>query len=97
MICKGENINETKHQIIIQAALQIESSGKVLAIDFDENAIELILTSNSSADYETLKGSDDVLVHGVGGKLIKQGFKNINILSGGIQGWVQSGLPLIKQ
>ena len=33
----------------------------------------------------------------VGGKLIKQGFKNINILSGGIQGWVQSGLPLIIQ
>tara|TARA_B110000196_G_scaffold66613_1_gene56375 strand:+ start:473 stop:826 length:354 start_codon:yes stop_codon:yes gene_type:complete len=33
----------------------------------------------------------------VGGKLIKQGFKNINILSGGIQGWVQSGLPLVKQ
>lgn len=33
----------------------------------------------------------------VGGRLIKQGFQNVNILSGGIQGWVQSGLPLIKQ
>jgi rhodanese-related sulfurtransferase len=32
----------------------------------------------------------------VGGRLIKQGFQNVNILSGGIQGWVQSGLPLIK-
>ena len=33
----------------------------------------------------------------VGGRLIKQGFENVNILSGGIQGWVQAGLPLIKQ
>ena len=33
----------------------------------------------------------------VGGRLIKQGFQNVNILSGGIQGWVQSGLALIKQ
>ena len=33
----------------------------------------------------------------VGGRLIKQGFENVNILSGGMQGWVQAGLPLIKQ
>ena len=33
----------------------------------------------------------------VGGRLIKQGFENVYILSGGIQGWVQAGLPLIKQ
>ena len=33
----------------------------------------------------------------VGGRLIKQGFENVNILSGGMQGWVQAGFPLIKQ
>jgi rhodanese-related sulfurtransferase len=32
----------------------------------------------------------------VGGRLIKQGFKNVNILSGGMMGWTQSGLPLVK-
>ena len=32
-----------------------------------------------------------------GGRFIKQGYENVNILSGGIQGWVQAGLPLIKQ
>lgn len=37
----------------------------------DENIIERILQSESSADYETSAGSGDVLVHGVSGKLIK--------------------------
>ncbi len=37
----------------------------------DENVIERILTSNSSADYSTSAKSGEVLVHGVGGKLIK--------------------------
>jgi phosphate starvation-inducible PhoH-like protein len=37
----------------------------------DENSIELILQSNSSADYETSASSGEVLVHGVSGKLIK--------------------------
>lgn len=37
----------------------------------DENSIERVLTSNTSADYETSKTSGEVLVHGVGGKLIK--------------------------
>ncbi len=37
----------------------------------DENSIERILTSQSSADYTTSKKSDEVIVHGVGGKLIK--------------------------
>ena len=32
----------------------------------------------------------------VGGRLIKQGYKNVNILSGGMTGWTQAGLPLIK-
>jgi len=37
----------------------------------DENVIERILTSDSKADYETTAKSGDVLLHGVGGKLIK--------------------------
>ncbi|MBU2927265.1 PhoH family protein [Winogradskyella psychrotolerans] len=37
----------------------------------DENVIERVLTSQSSDDYSTSASSDEVLVHGVGGKLIK--------------------------
>jgi len=37
----------------------------------DENSIERVLQSESSADYETSVSSGDVLVHGVSGKLIK--------------------------
>ena len=37
----------------------------------DENTIERILTSETPADYETSKESNEVLVHGVSGKLIK--------------------------
>ncbi|WP_179346614.1 PhoH family protein [Winogradskyella ursingii] len=37
----------------------------------DENVIERILTSNSSDDYNTSAKSGEVIVHGVGGKLIK--------------------------
>lgn len=37
----------------------------------DENVIERVLTSNSSDDYATSAKSGEVIVHGVGGKLIK--------------------------
>lgn len=37
----------------------------------DENIIERILTSQTSEDYNTSQQSNDVIVHGVGGKLIK--------------------------
>jgi len=37
----------------------------------DENAIERVLTSDSKEDYATSEESGQVLVHGVGGKLIK--------------------------
>jgi len=37
----------------------------------DENVIERVLTSQSSDDYTTSTRSDEVIVHGVGGKLIK--------------------------
>lgn len=37
----------------------------------DENVIERVLTSQSSEDYTTSAKSGEVIVHGVGGKLIK--------------------------
>lgn len=37
----------------------------------DENAIERVLTSDSKEEYQASGGSDQVLVHGVNGKLIK--------------------------
>lgn len=37
----------------------------------DENIIERVLTAENGADIHTSAASDDVLVHGVGGKLIK--------------------------
>ncbi|PHS04134.1 MAG: phosphate starvation-inducible protein PhoH [Kordia sp.] len=37
----------------------------------DENIIERVLSSNGEEDILTAKGSDGVLVHGVGGKMIK--------------------------
>ena len=30
------------------------------------------------------------------GELKKQGFTNINVLSGGMMNWTQSGMPLVK-
>ncbi len=37
----------------------------------DENSIERVLTSNTKDDYATSDASDHVLVHGVGGRVIK--------------------------
>src|SRR5690606_13039895 len=37
----------------------------------DENSIERILTSQSKEEYDTSISSTDVLVHGVGGKIVK--------------------------
>ena len=37
----------------------------------DENAIERVLMSHTSDDYKTQANSGDVLVHGVGGRMIK--------------------------
>jgi phosphate starvation-inducible PhoH-like protein len=37
----------------------------------DENVIERVLTSRTSEDYSTSEASNDVLVHGVGGRLIR--------------------------
>ncbi|MBZ9631366.1 PhoH family protein [Salegentibacter sp. LM13S] len=37
----------------------------------DENVIERVLTSDKSSDYQTSDESGEVLVHGVGGRLVK--------------------------
>ncbi len=37
----------------------------------DENVIERVLLSDSKADYETPMSSNDILVHGVSGKIVK--------------------------
>ena len=67
--------------ISVEAALQIESSGKVLAVDYDENAIELTKTnvkkfdlSNVSTIYGNakekileLEEADTIFIGGTGG------------------------------
>ena len=67
--------------ISIEAALQIESSGKVLAIDYDENAIELtkkniekfnlsnvsVIFGNAKEKILELEYADAIFVGGTGG------------------------------
>ena len=67
--------------ISIEAALQIESSGKVLAIDYDENAIELtkkniekfnlsnisVIFGNAKEKISELEDADAIFVGGTGG------------------------------
>ena len=43
--------------------------GKFNALDL--NTIELILSSNGAQDYEATDGKDSLILHGVGGKIIK--------------------------
>jgi phosphate starvation-inducible PhoH-like protein len=50
-------------------AMLFEHYGKYNKLD--ENVIARVLTSHSKADYETPMSSNDILVHGVGGKIIK--------------------------
>ena len=67
--------------ISIEAALQIESSGKVLAIDYDENAIELtkknilkfglsnisVIHGNAKEKIQELEEADTIFIGGTGG------------------------------
>ena len=67
--------------ISIEAALQIESSGKVLAIDYDENAIELtkknmkkfdilnisVIYGNAKEKILELEEADTIFIGGTGG------------------------------
>ena len=67
--------------ISIEAALQIESSGKVLAVDYDENAIELtkkniakfglsnisMIYGNAKEKIQDLEKADTIFIGGTGG------------------------------
>lgn len=67
--------------ISIEAALQIESSGKVLAVDYDENAIELteknmkkfnltnisVIYGNAKEKILELEDADTIFIGGTGG------------------------------
>jgi len=67
--------------ITIEAALQIESSGKVLAVDYDENAIELtkknmkkfnvsnvsLIHGNAKEKILELEEADTIFIGGTGG------------------------------
>ena len=67
--------------IAIEAALQIESSGKVLAVDYDENAIELtkkniekfdvtnisVIHGNAKEKIIELEEADTIFIGGTGG------------------------------
>lgn len=67
--------------ISIEAALQIESSGKVLAVDYDENAIELtkkniakfglsnilVIHGNAKEKIQELDDADTIFIGGTGG------------------------------
>lgn len=67
--------------ISIEAALQIESSGKVLAVDYDENAIEItkkniekfgltnitVIYGNAKEKIQELEKADTIFIGGTGG------------------------------
>ena len=67
--------------ISIETALQIESSGKVLAVDYDENAIELtkkniakfglsnisVIYGNAKEKIQELEEADTIFIGGTGG------------------------------
>ena len=67
--------------ISIEAELQIESSGKVLAVDYDENAIELtkkniakfglsnisVIYGNAKEKIQELEEADTIFIGGTGG------------------------------
>ena len=67
--------------ISIEAAIQIESSGKVLAVDYDENAIELtkkniekfglsnisVIFGNAKEKIQELEEADTIFIGGTGG------------------------------
>ncbi|MEX0861818.1 precorrin-6Y C5,15-methyltransferase (decarboxylating) subunit CbiT [Nitrosopumilus sp.] len=67
--------------ISIEAALQVESSGKVLAVDYDENAVELtkknikkfgltnisVIHGNAKEKISELEEADTIFIGGTGG------------------------------
>ena len=71
----------------IAGALNIQSSslvkGDSLFKATEEDCVILICSSGTNSSKAA-------------GDLMKQGYTNVNVLSGGIMNWVQSGMPLVK-
>ncbi|MCT4629591.1 PhoH family protein [Winogradskyella sp.] len=74
IVARGNKIKAYGDEVLLEEfdtrmMMLMKHFGKYNKID--ENVIERVLTSNSSEDYTTSAKSDEVIVHGVGGKLIK--------------------------
>ncbi len=74
IVARGSKIKAYGDQEILEEfdrrmAMLFEHYGKYNKLD--ENVIERVFLSNSKADYETPMSSNDILVHGVSGKIIK--------------------------
>ncbi len=82
-LCPGQLVYDVgcgSGSISVEAAIQVESSGKVLAIDYDENAIELtkknvekfglsnvsLIHGNAKEKITTLEPADAIFIGGTG-------------------------------
>jgi len=74
IIARGNKIKAIGGEEILE---EFDKRMRMLVLHFtkynkiDENIIERVLTSNGVEDIQTAKSSDAILVHGVGGKMIK--------------------------
>jgi len=74
IIARGNKIKAIGGEEILE---EFDKRMRMLVLHFtkynkiDENIIERVLTSNGTEDIQTAKNSDAILVHGVGGKMIK--------------------------
>ena len=83
-LCPGQTVYDVgcgSGSISVEAGIQVESSGKVLAIDYDENAIELtkknikkfglsnvtLISGNAKEKIVKLEPADAIFVGGTGG------------------------------
>ncbi len=74
IVARGNTIKAMGEEEILE---EFDKRMRMLILHFtkynklDENSIERILTSNGVEDINTPKSSDGVIVHGVGGKVVK--------------------------
>ncbi|PRX44387.1 PhoH family protein [Salegentibacter salegens] len=74
IVARGNKIKvfgdeEMLEEFDVRITMLMEHFGKYNKLD--ENVIERVLTSEKSSDYQTSDESGEVLVHGVGGRLVK--------------------------
>jgi len=74
IVARGNKLKAYGDEILLEEfdkklSMLIEHFAKYNKLD--ENAIERILTSQSREEYDTSLNSADILVHGVGGKIVK--------------------------